>query len=341
MGSADPYTQTTYLFLDEIQKLEHWPNQLKLIYDRYSKIKITVSGSAALLLQKGAKESLAGRFFEFQVNPFSFEEFIEIKGSEFDRSRESLYKIELKILLKDYLRMGGFIEAIDFSETALRKYFRESLLERVVFRDIPESFTINKPQVLFRLLQICGQFPGMYLDYKNLGNDLKMDERTISNYVSYLEYALLARKLYNFSTDRLTSEKKLKRLYLTNTAFLWTLGYLQPDDPLLIETYFANFLGTRFFYRSPQKNEIDFILVESKRVLPVEVKIRDKITPHDLKNIAKFMEKFQCSRGLLISKNDDRVLKQGDKLITIIPYWRYWSIKKEIQEAGMEIQPVL
>lgn len=85
------------------------------------------------------------------------------------------------------------------------------MLERVIFKDIPESFTINRPQLLFRLLEITAYMPGMYLDYSSLGDDLKADQRTISNYVSYLDYSLLITKLYNFSSNRLTSEKINKK----------------------------------------------------------------------------------------------------------------------------------
>jgi len=332
LRSPEPFADKTYLFLDEIQKLDDWPNQLKIIYDRYPGLKIIISGSADLLLRKGAKESLAGRFFDFSVSPFSFEEFIESKKVNIERNNETLYKRELKLLFREYLKMGGFIEAAEFSDNALRKYFKESLLERVVFRDIPESFTINKPQVLFRLLQICAQLPGMYLEYKNLGNDLKMDERTLSNYISYLEYSFLARKLYNFSLNLLTSEKKLKRLYLANTGFLWALSYREPDDPLVIETYFANLLRSRFFYRSPQRDEVDFVLSYEDHILPIEIKIRDRIRPRDLRGIVKFMNRFRCTRGLVISRDDDSLFRQADKLITIIPYWRYWSLKKEISK---------
>ena len=46
------------------------------------------------------------------------------------------------------------------------------------------------PELLEKLLTITASRPGFYLDYKNLGNDLKVDLRTIANYLSYLEYAM-------------------------------------------------------------------------------------------------------------------------------------------------------
>ena len=320
-----------YLFLDEIQKLEDWFNRVKIIYDRYPNLKIILSGSAALVLKKDIKESLAGRFFEFCVEPFSFDEFIAFKGVSVDKTREDLYKREIITLFEDYLKTGGFIEAVNFDDFALKKYFRESLLERVIFRDIPEAFTINRPQLLFRILEIVADMPGIYLDYKNLANDLKIDQRTIANYISYLDYSLLVTKLYNFSTNRLTSEKKLKRIYLSNAGFILALRHGEPEYHYLLEGYFANLFKTQFFYRSPQKEEVDLILVSQRVVVPVEIKIRQKIKTKDLKPLIQFMKRFRCNQALIISKDIDRIEKIEDLKLTILPYWRHWSIIHEIK----------
>lgn len=319
-----------YLFLDEIQKLGDWFNKVKILYDRYPNLKIILSGSAALALEKDSKESLAGRFFEFCIEPFSFDEFLAFKRSTIDKTRENLYKSEIVRLLRDYLKMGGFIEAVDFDDLALKKYFRESLLERVVFKDIPEAFTISRPQLLFRLLHIIAGIPGIYLDYKSLGNDLKVDQRTISSYISYLDYSLLITKLYNFSTNRLTSEKKLKRIYLSNAAFMSALRPGELEYHYLFEGYFANLFKAQFFYRSPQKEEVDLIIETQQKILPVEIKIREKIKMKDLKPLIKFMKHFRCGQAVVISRNIERVEKIGDLKVTILPYWRHWSIVNEI-----------
>lgn len=332
--------ERVYLFLDEVQKLDDWFNKVKIIYDRYPNLKIILSGSAALVLQKGSKESLAGRFFEFCVEPLSFDEFIKFKNVEIDPTREGLYKAEIIRLFDDYLKKGGFIEAIDFNDLALKKYFRESLLDRVIFKDIPEVFTINRPQILFRLLQIIANMPGMYLDYRNLGNDLKVDQRTISSYISYLGYSLLTTKLYNFSTNLLTSEKKLKRIYLSNTGFISALRPGEPDYYQLLEGYFANLLRARFFYRSPQKDEVDLILDNQEKVMPVEIKIRGKIKTKDLKPLFRFMGRFKCDHAMVISKDLERLEKAGDLKVTILPYWRYWSIINEIVSVMGEISVI-
>lgn len=326
-------SEKVFWFIDEIQKLENWPNRIKILYDRYPNLKMILSGSANLPLQRGTKESLAGRFFEFLIEPLSYDEFVRFKGVSVDTTRESLYENEIKILFREYLANGGFIETIPFDETALGKYFRESLLERVVFRDIPQSFQISRPDMLFRILHVISGIPGMYLDYKHLGNDLQADQRTIANYISYLCYSLVLKKLYNYSHNRLTSEKKLKRVYLANTAFLQALNPgINPD--LLLENYFACFPNIRFFYRSPQKQEVDFIAEKQNTVIPAEIKIREHLRARDMKPLIRFMEKFDCRKGLVISKNTEKTEQYDHRKIIVLPWWRYWSIREELSEGG-------
>ena len=323
-------SERVYWFIDEIQKLEGWPDKIKILYDRYPNLKIVLSGSANLPLQQHTKESLAGRFFEFCIEPLSFDEFVRFKEASVDTTREPLYENEIKILFQEYLANGGFIEAIPFDETALRKYFTESLLERVVFKDIPENFQISRPDLLFRILHIMAGIPGMYLDYKHLGNDLQADQRTIANYISYLCYSLLLTKLYNYSHNRLTSEKKLKRVYLANTGFLQALSPSMNRLDLLLENYFAYSLNTHFFYRSPQKQEIDFIVEKHNVTVPVEIKIREHLRMRDMKPLIKFMERFDCARGIVISKHAEKTETYNHRKIIVLPWWRYWSVREEL-----------
>ena len=51
-----------------------------------------------------------------------------------------------------FLKTGGFIEALDMEEPVLRKYLKESLLERVIFVDIPQTFKLDLPDLLMKLL---------------------------------------------------------------------------------------------------------------------------------------------------------------------------------------------
>lgn len=321
--------RTIYLFLDEIQKLEDWPNRVKIFYDMNPNLKILLSGSAALNLARGSKESLAGRFFEFLIEPLDFDEYLEFKGIDIDRRREKVFENEIRKALAEFVLSGGFIEALDLDEIKRRKYFREGLLERVVYRDLPDSFSIRSADLLYRCLSIFAAHPGMILDYRNIGNDLGYDQRTISDYVSYLEYALLVEKLYNYSPNLLTSEKKMRKVYLSSTAFVSALAG-ESDFAGLAEQFLVNTLKAGFFWRSPQKDEIDLVLVSDERTVPIEVKMRGDIRARDAKPLFKFMAKYDSDLGYIISPSLETAFKDGDRMVEVLPYWRYWTIKRKL-----------
>lgn len=321
-----------FLFFDEIQKLPEWTSKIKLLYDTHPDLKIFLSGSAQITMWKGTRESLAGRFFDFFIRPLDFDEYLEFKGVYIDKDREAFFEKDLKIHMRAFLRTGGFIEAINMEEDMLRKYLKESLLERVVFIDVPQAFRLGSPDLLMKLLSIAASRPGLYLDYRNLSNDLDIDQRTIANYISYLEYALFFQKLFNYSRNLLTSEKKVKRLYLSNTGFTLALNP-QVELPHLLEQFFVNIFKARFFVRTPQKDEIDIIHTKGPLVLPVEIKIREKIGKAEVKPLFRFLVKNNLQRSLLISLDTETVINKDGLRTDIIPYWKYWSIQKQMTLA--------
>src|SRR5207245_412775 len=68
----------TLLILDEIQKIPHWSNTVKKLWDEdiahNLNLKVLLLGSATLLIQTGLGESLAGRFEVIPIPHWSFEE---------------------------------------------------------------------------------------------------------------------------------------------------------------------------------------------------------------------------------------------------------------------------
>lgn len=320
-----------FIFFDEIQKLKEWPSKVKILYDATPQLKIFMTGSAQITMWRGTRESLAGRFFDFTIKPLDFEEYLDFKGVKIDTKREKIFEKDLKRHMAGFLKTGGFIEALNMDEYMLNKYLKESLLERVIFVDIPQTFKLDLPELLLKLLTISASRPGFYLDYKNLSNDLSVDQRTIANYISYLEYALFLQKLYNYSQNFLTSEKKTKKLYLCNTAFTLVLNP-QVDLPSILEQFFVNNFSARFFLKTPQKEEIDIIHKKDKHILPVEIKIKEKIGMDDVKTLFKFLGRNNLQRALLITLDIETTFEKEKLIVEAIPYWRYWSIKRKQAE---------
>src|SRR3989344_5245172 len=67
-----------YLFIDEFQYAKEGGKNLKYIYDNYA-TKIIITGSSASSLSIHGLKYLVGRVFVFNLNPFSFGEYINYK----------------------------------------------------------------------------------------------------------------------------------------------------------------------------------------------------------------------------------------------------------------------
>src|SRR3989344_2580708 len=165
--------QEKYLFLlDEIQKLNNWENQLKGIYDTFGKnIKLIISGSESLFIRKKSKETLAGRIFEFKVETLSFSEYLSFKQAEFKPL--NLYKKELARLLNSYILSLGFPELVGIEDKEIiSKYINESIIEKVVFRDMQTLFKIEDITKIESLLKIFLEAPGQIVEVSGLAGQL-------------------------------------------------------------------------------------------------------------------------------------------------------------------------
>ncbi|MBI5035919.1 ATP-binding protein [Candidatus Micrarchaeota archaeon] len=200
------------LLLDELQKLPGWDNQLKTIYDVFRNIKIMVSGSESLFLRRKSKETLAGRMFEFTVEPLSFKEFLSFKGADFEP--HALYEKELSRLFDEFTRSQGLPELVGVSDKeVIRKYVRESIVEKVLYTDLPQLVPVKDAGVLASLVNLFMEQPGELVQLVELSKELGVSRQTLSDYLAYLEQSFLVKKLYNFSNNRRKMEQKLKKYY--------------------------------------------------------------------------------------------------------------------------------
>ena len=312
------------LLLDEVQKLVNWEDQLKRVYDTFGKnLKIILSGSESLLIKDRSREALAGRLFDFKVETLSFKEFLLFRGIEFEPI--GLYEKELSGLFEEFMATLGFPELVNVKDKSIiKKYVKESIVEKIFYVDIPQLFKISDVSVLESLLSILMEEPGQLLELSDLAKELKLSRQTLSSYLTYLEESFLLRKLYNFSKSRRKEERKLKKYYPT----LISIDLLFKDDDLsksrVFEWLMVSQLKPEFFWRDPYRREVDIVLVEDN-ITPIEVKYGRV----DLDGLLAFMKKFKVSQGYVISRREEGEQRLGDKAISIVP-----AVKFLLKYAG-------
>lgn len=306
-----------YVFLDEIQKYDKWENELKKYYDLYPKLKFVISGSESLFIKRKTKETLAGRILDFVLAPFTFKEFLAIKGI---KENELKYETKIKPLFIKFVERGGFPETFILEgDKDFKEYVRALVVDKIVYKDIPRMFKIEDPEFLGVLLELIATNPGMYVDYYSISNQFGKDRRVIKDYIFYLKDCFLIRFLGNYRKGSITTLRKKKRAYPTDNA----LSYLYRSDidasffGRMVETLIVNILKANSFWKNG--GEIDIIYED----MPIEVKYQEQITLDDFKHLKEFMRRFNKKEGILITKEDEKEINFEEGKIKLIPAWKF------------------
>ena len=307
LTEKDISTEKTILLFDEIQKLKDWENKIKTIYDLYKgKTKIYLSGSESLFVKTKSKETLAGRIFYFEIETLSFKEFLNFKGKKFELIK--LYQKELLAEFKNFILCQGFPELVNITDKqVIQKYLQEGIVEKIIFKDIPTAYSVKDTAILESLLKLIMEEPGQIIDMRTLASQLGTTRQTISNYFSLLERAFLIRKLYNYSSNKRKSERKMKKYYPAIITPRLTFKEDSLNQSKVLECMVVNNLNTEFFWRDQYKNEVDIILTEPS-LIPVEVKFSETKS----KSLELFIKKFNTQKGFIITQNKE--VKTQDKI---------------------------
>lgn len=312
-----------FLFFDEIQKLEDWENKIKVIYDLNLKAKIFLSGSASLNLMKRSMESLAGRVKFHYLSPLTFKEFLEFSDEKIPNIEDfNIHKKRLNILLNRFL-MRGFPETLRMDEKEVKEYIRDMIVERVIYRDIPESFRIDDIEIVKILVDYIFENPGTILNVDALSKDLGRHKKTIRNALNYLELSFLIKRVGNLRGSFLAMSRKNKKAYPLHSCLSTS-----ENESKIAESLIRSEIDGNYYWRKGNY-EVDFVMKDGSKVVPLEVKYKEKIRDKDLKPLKEFMKIYSVKRGYLVSKEKERQVVLNGKKIILLPLTKFLLFKEK------------
>ncbi|MDR2553767.1 MAG: ATP-binding protein, partial [Treponema sp.] len=212
-GTAGGYI----LVVDEIQKIPQWSAMVKLLWDEDTRrnipLKVILSGSSSLLIQKGLTESLAGRFEVLYCSHWSYRECRAAFGYGLD----------------DFLFFGGYPggAALKNDEERWARYMGSSIVEPVIARDVLLMEEVRKPALLRSLFTLGARYSAQELSYTKLLGQLHDagNTVTIAHYLELLGMANILRGLPKYSPNKLRSRQSSPRLMVYDTSlFTWAAG---------------------------------------------------------------------------------------------------------------------
>ncbi len=299
--------QGALLIIDEVQKIPHWSDTIKALWDQDTRnqtdLSVLILGSSPWLMQKGLTESLAGRFENIPITHWSFGEMHTHFGWTLDH----------------YLYFGGYPGAASLADendsSRWGHYINESLIETTISRDILLMTQVNKPALLRRLFQLGCNYSGQILSYSKMLGELQEtgNTTTLAHYLDLLSGAGLISGLQKFSKQRVRQKGSSPKFSVFNTALMSALSgktFKQArEDRIfwgrLVESAVGAHLlnsirGTQIdlFYWREGDREVDFVLQQGTALTAIEVKSGKESMNRT--GIDIFVNKFNPSRVLLI-----------------------------------------
>jgi len=300
------------IIIDEIHLLSNPGRAIKIIYDQLENIKIIITGSSSFHIKNKTGESLAGRKIDYNIYPLTFSEYLNQKGIEKDLNfnifekiiddkkynpKDQLYKFDIENILNGVLIYGQYPHLIKNPND--EKYLL-NFVDSLIFKDILELNLIEDKKLAKDLLKLLAFQIGNLINYSELANSLKADQRTIKRYIEIFEQSFILFRLYPYSKKKRDEISKSAKIFFYDTgvrnALIGDFSSLESrtDKGALFENFIVSELikqdsysdqNCKFYYwRTKQGSEIDVVLEKGKELIGVEIKYKRRAINRAFKN---------------------------------------------------------
>ncbi len=267
------------LVIDEIQKIAKWSSIVKLLWDEDSRLniplKVVLTGSSSLLLQKGLSESLMGRFEILYSPHWSYAECKDAFG----------YSPE------DFLFFGGYPGAASLikDENRWARYMGASIVEPTISQDILMMEEVRKPALLRSLFMLGSGYSAQELSFTKMLGQLQDAGNTVTlaHYLELLGKANMLTGLQNYSGNQIRVRKSSPRFMVYDTSLMTYANGANRrrllENPVergrLVESAVGAYLlargneeGFEVYWWRDRNNEVDFVIKKGSRLTAIEVK---------------------------------------------------------------------
>ncbi|HCM59035.1 MAG TPA: ATP-binding protein [Bacteroidales bacterium] len=323
------YGKKPILFLDEVQNIDGWEKFARRMADTGHRVYI--AGSNAKMLSRDIQTTLGGRYIPVDVYPYDFAEYLT--ANEIDISDSSILSTEAKaeILRKfnDYFLFGGFPEGAKLSA---RRDYLTSVYQKIFLGDIAARHTVGNTfalRLMFKKLAESVKHPISYTRLANIVSSAgaKIGTNTIINYVEYARDAWLINPIRNIA-GKLVEKETSPKYYFTDNGIL-NLFLLDGHTSLLENLVLISLLrkygrtDTVFFYN--RGIEVDFYIPDAHTAIQVCYNLGnvDRTLDREVKALLRINDVLECSRLLIITRDEEKVIDTGDREIEVVPVWKW------------------
>ena len=321
--------QSTFYF-DEIQNVKGWERFVRRLHDYKNKVYVT--GSNASMLSRELGTHLTGRYYQQELFPFSFAEYLAF--SEREVPQKSFFSTEEKVRFHSdflhYFSKGGFPAYLQSGNSQYLK----SLYESILYRDVMVRNGLTNEKEMQELVHFLASNTSKLFSYNSLARVIGVkNATTVKNYLSFLEntYLLFLVNKYDFSVKKQIQNPR--KIYFIDLGLIRELGFHHSEDNgrLLENLVFIELKrrGKEVYYHA-QKHECDFVIKEKNQIvqaIQVSWSIYNPTTKErEIEGLVEALTCYNLKEGLILTDEDEDEFTIKNFKIKVMPTWK-WLLK--------------
>ncbi len=331
-GSEKDETDQIFYFLDEIHNLPEWENWVDRLDRQGAGIFLTTSRSK-LINQFSSK--FAGRCRILKLFPFSFKEYLRIRGARIPAQLNFLTPSrsdELLCMFLQYFESGGFPDVVKKRDIRLcREYFEEDLQKGAA-----NGYDIQKLKdlAIFLISNMASEYS---LDTLKKVSGIE-NEELISSHLEYLKDIFLLYRVpnHNLLQENRSGKYTPSKIYAGDTGFFKAVYPGYPDS---LGLRFENLVFLELLRREKQifyfrnKRECDFVIKEkdSQRIsAAIQASVcfgSPAVREREVLGLTEALDEYGLEEGLILTMDDEEIVKvegkNGKKIIMVKPVWKW------------------
>ncbi|MFA5033727.1 MAG: ATP-binding protein [bacterium] len=328
------------ILIDEFHYLPNATKLFKSIYDGCKGVKVYASGSSSIEMHKHLKESLAGRRHLFQLFPLSFSEWLPSKSLAVKLPVNIHSKIspdahcKLRAYLEEFIVLGGMPGLVHEKRPENKKRLLLDLVATYIQKDIKALLREEDILSFNRLLVLLAGQEGSLLSENSVSQILNYSLRQVRKDLSILNQMFLLDILKPFFTNRGRELKQTNKIYYFDSgirnAILHDFRKLdsRPDKGVLFESFVLHELQKNlkvsqeiYYWRTREKEEVDFILVQDR--IPIAVEVKSQISKGEIPNgIKRFFIKYpECNIAIVLNNSIKEEVSYQNRKIIFAPHY--------------------
>lgn len=287
-------TEMTYIFIDEIQHCENFPDVVDSLYIRKN-VDIYLTGSNAYMLSSEIATLISGRYIEIQMLPLSFAEFVEGTGG----------RIELPKKYTRYIENSSFPYTLALKEQPKEiKDYLEGIYNTIVIKDITNRKKIQDSMMLESVIRFIADNIGNPLSTKKIADTMtsdgrKIDVKTVEKYISGLMESFIVYRAKRYNIKGKQYLKTLEKYYFVDVGLRYALlGKSGTDVGHILENVvYLELLrrGYDVYVGQIGELEVDFVAMnaDGKTYFQVSATVRDENTlKRELASLQKISDNY-------------------------------------------------